>query len=147
MTTKSAALAGVLLALAGLIATPSPAAAQPLAGIWDATVVVNKLDIPFRFEIAGDGAAIKGSFFNGDEKVTSTSGTFENGTLTLLVRRIRNAAHCGAEGWPARGRVQPRHARCGVSVSGEEVFARRGRRHDHPVDRRPVEHPGEELEG
>ncbi len=83
MTTKSAALAGVVLALAGLIATPSPAAAQPLAGIWDATVVVNKLDIPFRFEIAGDGAAIKGSFFNGDEKVTSTSGTFENGTLTL----------------------------------------------------------------
>ena len=26
---------------------------------------------------------MKGSFFNGDEKVTSTSGTLENGALTL----------------------------------------------------------------
>ena len=82
-TNLFAAVAGFVLAIAGLIATPSPAAAQSLAGIWDATVVVNKLDIPFRFEIAGDGAAIKGSFFNGDEKVTSTSGTYENGQLTL----------------------------------------------------------------
>jgi len=84
MSTKlSVAFASLLLAAAGLITTPSPAAAQPLAGLWDATVVVNKLDIPFRFEIAGNGAAIKGSFFNGEEKVTSTSGALENGTLTL----------------------------------------------------------------
>jgi thiol-disulfide isomerase/thioredoxin len=72
----------LLLAIAAVV-IPSPAGAQSLAGIWDATVVVNKLEIPFRFEIAGTGAAIKGSFFNGDEKVTSTSGTLENGTLTL----------------------------------------------------------------
>jgi thiol-disulfide isomerase/thioredoxin len=83
MRTNSVVLAGLLFALAGLIATPSPAAAQSLAGLWDATVVVNKLDIPFRFELAGEGAAIKGSFFNGDEKVTSTSGSFANGSLTL----------------------------------------------------------------
>src|SRR5262245_19136716 len=82
MRTKSAALAAAVIAFAGLIATPTPAAAQSLHGLWDASVAVNKLDIPFRFEIAGD-AAIKGSFFNGDEKVTSTSGKFENGTLTL----------------------------------------------------------------
>jgi len=83
MRTTSAAFAGLLFAFAGLMATPSPAAAQSLAGLWDATVVVNTLEIPFRFEIAGEGAAIKGSFFNGDEKVTSTSGTFANGALTL----------------------------------------------------------------
>ena len=84
MRTKlSVRCAGLLLALAGVISTPSPAAAQSLAGLWDATVVVNRLDIPFRFEITGDGAAIKGSFFNGDERVTSTSGAFENGALTL----------------------------------------------------------------
>ena len=73
----------LFLLLAGLIAMPTLAAAQSLSGLWDATVVVNRLDIPFRFEIAGSGAAIKGSFFNGDEKVTSTSGSFENGALTL----------------------------------------------------------------
>jgi thiol-disulfide isomerase/thioredoxin len=54
-----------------------------LAGLWDAAVVVNGLEIPFRFEIAGSGGAISGSFFNGDEKVTSTGGKFENGSLTL----------------------------------------------------------------
>ena len=54
-----------------------------LAGLWDAAVVVNGLEIPFRFEIAGTGPGLGGSFFNGDEKVTSTGGTFENGTLTL----------------------------------------------------------------
>src|ERR1700736_6926345 len=53
--------------------------AQSLSGLWDATVVVNGLEIPFRMELAGD----RGSFFNGDEKVTSTSGHFEDGTLVL----------------------------------------------------------------
>jgi thiol-disulfide isomerase/thioredoxin len=39
--------------------------------------------VPFRFEIAGTGSNVKGSFFNGDEKVTSTSGQLANGKLTL----------------------------------------------------------------
>ena len=81
MRTTSAALA--TLAAVAVVALPRPAAAQSLAGIWDASVVVNRLEIPFRFEIAGTGGAIAGSFFNGEEKVTSTSGSFENGALTL----------------------------------------------------------------
>jgi thiol-disulfide isomerase/thioredoxin len=81
--TSTYALRAALFLAVGVLLAPSTAAAQSLAGLWDATVVVNKLDIPFRFEIAGQGAAIKGSFFNGDEKITSTSGTFDNGTVTL----------------------------------------------------------------
>lgn len=65
--------AAIVLALAPV------AMAQSLSGLWDATVVVNGLEIPFRMEFTDDG----GSFFNGDEKVTSTSGHFANGTLTL----------------------------------------------------------------
>jgi thiol-disulfide isomerase/thioredoxin len=75
----------------------SPALAQTPAGLWDATVTVSTtpngpgtppvpVDIPFRFEITCGGAACatpKASFFNGDDKVTSTSGEFTNGTLTL----------------------------------------------------------------
>ena len=82
MRTKlSVVFAAALLALA---AVPAPAAAQSLNGLWDATVVVNNgIEIPFRIELSGSGAAAKGSFFNGDEKVTSTTGTFENGALTL----------------------------------------------------------------
>jgi len=82
MTTKLSTLFGVLLTL---VALPQHAAAQPVNGLWDATVVVNNgaLEIPFRFELSGSGPNVKGSFFNGDDKTTSTSGSLENGRLTL----------------------------------------------------------------
>ncbi len=69
--------------LAMLIAIAPAAMAQSLAGRWDATVQVSGVEIPFRFELSGDGANVKGSFFNGDERITSTSGKFENGSLVL----------------------------------------------------------------
>ena len=72
-----------VLALAAPALTRAQAPPQSLAGLWDAAVVVNGLEVPFRFEIAGAGASISGSFFNGDEKVTSTGGKFENESLTL----------------------------------------------------------------
>jgi peroxiredoxin len=53
------------------------------AGLWDATVVVNKVEIPFQFEIAGAGADLKGAFFDGDLRVRSTSGHLENSTVVL----------------------------------------------------------------
>lgn len=72
--------AAILLA----VSFPGLARAQALAGMWDATVTVNGgLEIPFRMEFSGSGTAIQGSFFNGDEKVTSTTGKFENGALML----------------------------------------------------------------
>ena len=71
------------LAFAAPALTRAQAPAESLSGLWDAAVVVNGLEIPFRFEIAGAGAAISGSFFNGDEKVTSTGGTHANGSLKL----------------------------------------------------------------
>jgi thiol-disulfide isomerase/thioredoxin len=82
MKTKLSALF-VVLAMA-LVAFPTGAGAQSLTGLWDATVVVNPgIAIPFRFELAGSGSALKGSFFNGDEKVTSTTGHLENGAIVL----------------------------------------------------------------
>jgi thiol-disulfide isomerase/thioredoxin len=53
--------------------------------LWDASVLVNNgaLEIPFRFELSGSGANVKGSFFNGDDKTTSTSGSLQNGKLSL----------------------------------------------------------------
>ncbi|HEY1909339.1 MAG TPA: redoxin domain-containing protein [Vicinamibacterales bacterium] len=83
MRTKSAL--AMVATLVAILARPLPAAAQSLAGLWDATVTVSNgtLEIPFRFEIAGSDSAIKGSFFNGDEKVTSTTGRLENGKLLL----------------------------------------------------------------
>jgi thiol-disulfide isomerase/thioredoxin len=54
-----------------------------LAGRWDAVVTANKVDIPFQLEIVGDGNAIRGSFFNGERRITSTAGAFEDSVLTL----------------------------------------------------------------
>ena len=74
----------LVAAALALTALPARVEAQSISGLWDASVVVNGgIEVPFRFEIAGSGKAIKGSFFNGDEKVTSTTGSFENGALTL----------------------------------------------------------------
>ena len=87
MNTQRAVFVG--LAAIGLVSLAAPARAQSLAGLWDATVVVGAgqdkgtIEVPFRFEIAGTGSNVKGSFFNGDEKVTSTSGQLANGKLTL----------------------------------------------------------------
>ncbi len=70
-----------------LAALPAPSAPQvkapKIAGLWDAAVVANQAEIPFRFEIAQNGAQIQGFFFEGDRKVGSTSGAFENGKLRL----------------------------------------------------------------
>jgi peroxiredoxin len=56
--------------------------AQSLDGLWSATVAVNNREIPFRIGFSTKGA-VSGWFFNGDEKVPSTSGVFERGALAL----------------------------------------------------------------
>src|SRR5882724_1497877 len=82
MTTKLSAVFAMLLALGAI---PSRAGAQPVNGLWDAAVLVNNgaLEIPFRFELSGSGANVKGAFFNGDEKTMSTSGSLASGKLSL----------------------------------------------------------------
>jgi thiol-disulfide isomerase/thioredoxin len=71
-----------LLVSAALVFAPL-SLAQSLAGLWDATVTVKDLEVPFRFEISGDGSKIAASFFNGDAKFTSSSGSLANGALLI----------------------------------------------------------------
>ena len=66
-----------------LLLLATTGAAQSLSGLWSASVTANGLDIPFRFEMSGGGQSVKGSFFNGDDKVTSNGGSFEAGKLVL----------------------------------------------------------------
>jgi len=61
----------------------SAAAGESLAGRWDATVNVNGVQIPFRFELSVDGANATGTFFNGDELLPSSSGRLSNSSLLL----------------------------------------------------------------
>jgi len=70
--------------LLALVFTGVPAAAQVIDGVWDATVTVNRVPIPFRIELANKGAKASGDFFNGDERVNpSTEGSFQDGLLDL----------------------------------------------------------------
>ena len=73
MTRKNFVRLGVL-AIAAALGGASAQRSESLAGIWDASVVVNGAEVPFRMEIAGNRSNLKGSFFNGDERVTSTRG-------------------------------------------------------------------------
>jgi thiol-disulfide isomerase/thioredoxin len=57
--------------------------AESLAGLWQGTVTTGGVEIPFKFELQGDGSNIKGSFFDGEARFTSTSGQFANDALTL----------------------------------------------------------------
>jgi thiol-disulfide isomerase/thioredoxin len=84
---RSWLIAAALVIISALsVISPAPvtaAAPSPLTGLWDAIVVSNGIEIPFRFEIAGDGADVQGFFFEGDRKVESTSGSFADGMLKL----------------------------------------------------------------
>lgn len=51
--------------------------------LWEASIVVEKVEIPFRMEIHTKGSKASGAFFNGDERVKSTSGTFSANQLVL----------------------------------------------------------------
>ena len=71
------------LFLAAPLLTSTAARAQSIAGMWDATINFNDTEIPFKMGISGDGANVKGWFFNGDDKEISNSGKLENGALEL----------------------------------------------------------------
>jgi thiol-disulfide isomerase/thioredoxin len=74
----------VAIAIGALLSIAPVGMAESIAGIWNATLTVgNNLEVPFRIEFQGDGSNVKGTFFNGDQRFTSTSGRFENGSLVL----------------------------------------------------------------
>jgi thiol-disulfide isomerase/thioredoxin len=57
--------------------------AQSLTGTWQATVKVGSLDIPFRLEFAGGESNPQATFFNGDERLVSTSGKSSDGAIEI----------------------------------------------------------------
>lgn len=95
-------LAAAIL-VAATIATPAPRAASGIDGLWEATVVAGGVDIPFRFEIATNGAEAQGFFFEGDQKVGSTSGRFADGVLTLEYDFLNTTLSLALEGDQLRG--------------------------------------------
>ena len=83
MASRFPLMRGAVVVGIWLLAAAGVASAAGVPGRWDAVVVVNNVEVPFRFEIAQHGDQVEGFFFEGSRKVASTSGRFENGTLTL----------------------------------------------------------------
>ncbi|HEY7291893.1 MAG TPA: TlpA disulfide reductase family protein [Vicinamibacterales bacterium] len=77
-----------LLAAAVFVASsvvPATTQSKPASinGLWDATLVTNDAEVPFRFEIETTGSTAQGYFFEGDRRIGSTDGSFADGVLTL----------------------------------------------------------------
>jgi len=56
---------------------------QTVSRLWQGTVDVDGLTIPFCIEISGNSSDVRGAFLNGDERVTSTSGHLDGDSLVL----------------------------------------------------------------
>jgi thiol-disulfide isomerase/thioredoxin len=79
---KLLALCVGVVAIALASAIPGTTASN-IAGLWDAKIVANQLEIPFRFEIDQTGNQVQGFFFEGDRKIGSSSASFAGAHLIL----------------------------------------------------------------
>ena len=86
---KSLLQAAALVSLLGssaAIAADHQLSGPSIAGRWDAVLSKDGVDIPFRLDIKGEGANLKGVFYDGFKPYdATTSASFENGKLTLNI--------------------------------------------------------------
>jgi thiol-disulfide isomerase/thioredoxin len=88
----------MILMCLSLVAVPQVISAAGIAGRWNAAVVINQAEVPFRFDVVQKGNAVHGYFFEGDRRVGSTSGRFVNGTLTLEYDFLNTILEVALEG-------------------------------------------------
>jgi peroxiredoxin len=102
MPIKRFVLAAALVTTA-VVARAQDASLSP-SGLWNAVVVVNNVEIPFRFEIGSTGSQVTGAFFDGEVRVPSTAGTFQDGTLTLHFDQYGSRLEAAFSGGALEGR-------------------------------------------
>jgi len=73
-------IAGLVVLILG---AGSALGANSINGRYDASINLNGTIIPFRLDISGDGHALTGSLYNGDDKETTTDASFADGAVTL----------------------------------------------------------------
>jgi peroxiredoxin len=75
-----------IAAIAASFAYAAPVDLRSIAGRWDATLTTKTGVVPFRLDISGEGATLKGTLYNGwDPFETTTGAKFDNGTLVLSI--------------------------------------------------------------
>lgn len=77
-------IAFFVLASLILVSTACARKTTDPVGVWRGTIKNNSGEtVAFTLEVKRDGDKLVGELVNGDERTASTSGSFENGTLTL----------------------------------------------------------------
>jgi thiol-disulfide isomerase/thioredoxin len=94
------------VALLALLVSAFSVSAQSIAGLWEGTVLVDGLTIPFRIEISGAGSQVKGAFLNGDQKVTSTSGQSNNGAVDVTFGEYAETLHANLKDGQLVGTIE-----------------------------------------
>ena len=77
---KSRMLLSAIVFTSGVLAAQGSA---NLTGRWDGTIQYDNYKVPFEFELNQKGHDVVASFFNGDDRVTSTAGTLSGDSLTV----------------------------------------------------------------
>jgi hypothetical protein len=75
---------GLLLPAAGVGASVPP---SPPSGTWYASVRAHDVLVPFRLALTFRRGAAEGAFFNGDQRVRSSSRSFDGTRLVLAFER------------------------------------------------------------
>jgi peroxiredoxin len=118
-------LASLLLLLIPLPTSTAPAAAQTAqgnpSGLWDAVVRIGRIEIPFRYEIAVRGTQAQGFFFEGDQKIGSSGGSFINGILKIDYDHLNTTLEARFQG----GQLVGTYRRKAPNASPIEFRARR----------------------
>jgi peroxiredoxin len=109
------------IALAAILTGVSAFAASAdstidLGGRWDAALTVKTTVIPFRLDISGSGANLKGTLYNGDEKEFTTSAKFENGKLVLDFAHYLTTITATVNDGQLAGKVDQRNGEVGGSA-------------------------------
>jgi peroxiredoxin len=83
----------------------------PLDGRWDASITINRAEIPFRIDFTGDGPDFTATLFDGDLKVTSTSGSLDKGALVASFGHYLTKLSASAKNDKLEGKVEGRFER------------------------------------
>lgn len=107
-----------------LAAADRPAFAGPAAesvdGRWDAVLSRDGVDIPFRLDIKGQGANLKGVFYDGFKPYDgTTSASFQDGKLVLNLEHYLTTISANLD----HGRLTGTLATAGRGPAGEYSFA------------------------
>src|SRR4051794_18983074 len=93
--------------------SPATNPGASLDGRWDATLTLKNAQVPFRLDISGEGPTLKGTLYNGDEKETTTSASFKDGTVVLNLEHYLTKITATEKDGQLEGKVQMRNGEGG----------------------------------